>query len=211
METPRYSIASAADSRDIIQLIAKVFSESEPPAVAVGLTTADMENFLGNIVPRILSHGLTITARDDKEELAGALLTEDLALSPDFNPSLVSRRFTPIMAMLKELDSKYLWGQTVRPRDYLHLLMLAVDPRLSGYGIAQALVANCLKNGAPKGYRTAVTEATGNVSQHVFRKQGFVERIRVSYQDFRCDGKAPFASILEHHGAVLMDKKLGAP
>jgi hypothetical protein len=54
----------------------------------------------------------------------------------------------------------------------------------------------------------AVTEATGRVSQRVFRKQGFEERFKVSYQDFIYDDKVVFASIQAHENAILMDKSL---
>ena len=54
----------------------------------------------------------------------------------------------------------------------------------------------------------AVTEATNKVSQHIFRKLGFVERVRRSYQTHRFDGRAVFASIAEHGGPILMDRSL---
>jgi ribosomal protein S18 acetylase RimI-like enzyme len=63
--------------------------------------------------------------------------------------------------------------------------MLAVDLQFDGKGIAQSLVERCLENGARKGYRRAVTEATGSISQRVFRKLGFEERFRTRYRDFR--------------------------
>jgi hypothetical protein len=42
----------------------------------------------------------------------------------------------------------------------------------------------------------------------VFRKQGFADRFRVSYRDFRYEDKVVFASIQEHENAILMDKSL---
>jgi hypothetical protein len=42
----------------------------------------------------------------------------------------------------------------------------------------------------------------------VFRKQGFEERFKVSYQDFMYDDKVVFASIQGHENAILMDKSL---
>jgi hypothetical protein len=51
----------------------------------------------------------------------------------------------------------------------LHLFMIAVDHRHKGRKVAHNLVRACLQNGARKGYHTAVTEATGVISQHIFR------------------------------------------
>jgi hypothetical protein len=56
----------------------------------------------------------------------------------------------------------------------------------------------------------AVTEATNKASQHIFRKLGFVERVWRSYRDYRIDGQAVFASIVEHGGPILMDKQLAS-
>ena len=59
----------------------------------------------------------------------------------------------------------------------LHLFMLAEDTHFVGQGIAQQLVAAWLLDGHQKGYTHAVTEATGVVSQRVFRKLEFTDRV----------------------------------
>ncbi|MBZ5538165.1 MAG: GNAT family N-acetyltransferase [Acidobacteriia bacterium] len=56
-----------------------------------------------------------------------------------------------------------------------------------GRGVAQQLVATCLENGLKRGYRLAVTEATNSVSQHIFRRLGFADRVRRSYRNHRFD------------------------
>lgn len=59
---------------------------------------------------------------------------------------------------------------------------------------------------ARRGFRRAVIEATNLTSQHVFRKYGFVERVRRSYANHRFGDRAAFASIAGHGGPMLMDK-----
>lgn len=110
--------------------------------------------------------------------------------------------------MLGSLDKQYQGGRKIATGEYLHLFMIAVDEAFTGRGIAQRMVEACLANGRRRGYTHAVTEATGVVSQHVFRKLGFVERVRVSYQDYRYEGRAVFERIREHEGAVLMDRRV---
>jgi len=88
------------------------------------------------------------------------------------------------------------------------LFMLAVDAQHGGRGIAQRLVEYCLENGTRKGYRWAVTEATGAISKRVFRKLGFEERFRIPYCNFKYCGEAVFSSITGHDGVALMDKSL---
>ena len=204
-----YSLATTADTDEIVDLLARVFSESEPPAVAMGLTFVDMKQFLGVVAPEIVSASLTVIARErDSGELAGVLLTDDFAQPPRLDHAQLSSRFAPIFSMLEELDEQFRMERTVLPGECMHLFMLGVDGRFAGCGIAKAMVAACLENGMQKGYRTAITEATGKVSQQVFRKNGFVERFTVSYRDFRYEGKPVFSDIREHDGAMLMEKSL---
>ena len=210
MQEFRYSIATSADSDGIARLLAKVFSDSEPPAVAMGLSFADMQVLLKLITPGIILDSLTVIAREGESgELAGVLLTDEFALPPQFDTAQVSPRFMPIFSMLEELDEQFRRERTISPGLCMHLFMLGVDARFAGVGIAKSMVVACLENGIQKSYRVAVTEATGKVSQHVFRKHGFVERFKVLYRDFRWEGKLVLKGITEHDGAMLMEKSLG--
>ncbi len=208
-ETVDYDVAQPPDSEEIVRLLATVFSESEPPAVAMGLSFRDMEQFLRLFAPGAIAEGLTIVARGrDTGKLAGVLLTDDFAAPPAVDLNRISRKFLPIFSMLENLDERYRKGKTISAGEYLHLFMLGVDGQFAGCGIGQGLVKACLDHGIRKDYRTAVTEATGIVSQRVFRKQGFVDRFSVSYRDFTYEGKVVFGSIQGHENAILMDKSL---
>jgi hypothetical protein len=63
-------------------------------------------------------------------------------------------------------------------------------------------------HGFQRGYRRALTEVTGKVSLHVFRKQRFVECCSISYTDFTYQGQRCFGSIHEQERAILMEKSL---
>ncbi len=205
----KYDVANASDADEIINLLASVFSQSEPPAVAMGLSFADMKQFLQLVVPSVIPDGVTIISRStSRGELAGALLTDDFASPLDLDMSRISHRFSPILSMLERLDEQFRKGKTVSAGNYLHLFMLAVNAQFAGQGIAQELVKTCIDNGSRKGYRTALTEATGKISQHVFRKTGFADRFSVFYRDFLYENKAVFGSIKEHEKAILMDRSL---
>ncbi len=206
-----YQAAQQADAAEIIRLLATVFSQSEPPAVAVGLSFREMEQFLGLFAPGAVALGLTIIARDrERGTLAGVLLTDDFAAPPAVDPNQVSPKFQPIFSMLETLDEQFRQGKTISSGEYLHLFMLGVAPEFAGRGIAQGLVAACLDRGLRAGYRAAVTEATGKISQRVFRKQEFTDRFSVSYRNFRYEGREVFSSIQDHEAAILMEKSLVA-
>jgi ribosomal protein S18 acetylase RimI-like enzyme len=205
----QYSICGASDVDEMARLLGEVFSQRDPPAVAVGLTPSEFEAFVRLFGRKAEAEGLTIVARSAATgEMIGALLTEDAASAPPDGMDRLSAKFDPIFDILGQLDTEYRGGKSVRPGEYLHLFLLGVAQGFAGQGVAQQLVAACLENGVRRGYRAAVTEATNKTSQHIFRKQGFVERVRRSYQDHRFDGQAVFASIAEHGGPILMDKSL---
>ena len=203
------SVCAARDTGEMTRLLAAVFSGGEPPTVAVGLTSAEFESFVQLLCPAVIADGLTIVARrSDTGEMVGALLTEDFGTAPPDGVAKLSHKFDPVFDILGQLDAEYRDGRIIPRGDSLHLYLLGVATSAAGRGVAKQLVATCLENGARKGYRVAVTEATAKASQHVFRSLGFVERVHRSYEQHRFDGRAVFASIAEHGGPILMEREL---
>lgn len=204
-----YGVYVSSYAEAMAKLLGEVFSRYDPPAVAVGLTTSEFEAFVRLLCPKAAVEGLTIVARlAGTGELIGALLTEDSASTPPDGIDRLSPKFDSIFDILGQLDVEYRGGQVARPGESLHLFLLGVSDRVAGRGVAQQLVAACLEHGTRRGYRVAVTEATNKVSQHIFRKQGFVARVQRSYEAHRFNGRQVFASIAEHGAPILMDKSL---
>jgi ribosomal protein S18 acetylase RimI-like enzyme len=156
---------------------------------------------------KAVAEGLTIIARNHSGELVGAMFTDDFG-TPLPEIENLPASFAPVGAILEILDEDYRHTQTIVEGSHAHLNMLAVLPTLAGRGIAQNLVRLCMENAAKRGYRFAVTEANGPISQHIFRKLGFHERFLVSYQDFRFDNRPVFASITSTPGNMLMEANL---
>ncbi len=202
-----YSIADATHQGFVSRLVATCFSSSEPPAVAAGLSAEEMEGLLRLISPRIIAQGFSVVARQ-QGQLVGALLCQDFAAPVHVEGDSISPKFRAIFAMLQEMDEYYRGRHNPSRGQVLHVFMLAVDSAAAGQGIAQGLVNTALNNASGRGFKKAVTEATGEVSQHIFRKLGFLDRYSVSYQEFRFEGNKPFSSIPGHAGAILMDKSL---
>lgn len=204
-----YGVYAADDAEAMTRLLGEVFSRRDPLAVAAWVTAPEFEASVRLFCPRAADQGLTIVARlADTGELVGAMLTEDSALALPDGMDRLSTKFDPIFDILGQLDAEYLGDRTVRPGESLHLFLLGVADRVAGRGVARRLVAACLEHGAQRGYRLAVTEATNKVSQHIFRRLGFVERVRRSYETHRFSSRAVFASIAEHGGPMLMDRSL---
>jgi len=204
-----YNIFCARDAEEVAGLLGEVFAQRDPPAVALGLTTTEFQAFVRLLCPKAAVDGLTMVARSaETGELVGALLTEDSSTDLPLGVEQLSPKFDPIFDILGQLDAEFRSGRPPTPGESLHLFLLGVSLRYAGQGISQQLVARCLTHGVKRGYRVAVTEATNTTSQHIFRKQGFVQRVLRSYQEHRFNGRSYFASIAEQGGPMLMEKRL---
>jgi len=204
-----YGVYVASEADAMAKLLAEVFSRHDPPAVATGLTAPEFEAFVRLLCPQVAADNLTIVARlAGSGQMVGALLTEDSASAPPDGMDRLSAKFNPIFDILGQLEAEYRENRGVHAGDSLHLFLLGVSDCVAGRGVAQQLIAACLEHGKGRGYRVAVTEATNKISQHVFRKQGFVDRVKRSYAAHRFNGLDVFASIAEHEGPILMDKWL---
>lgn len=206
-----YSVYEASECDEMARLLADAFAHRDPPAAAMGLTPGEFEKFARLFCSKAASEGLTIVARSSETaEMVGVLLAKDSAGAMPEGMDTLSPKFDPIFDIIGELDFPDQDNSALRPGESLHLLLLGVAERFAGHGIAQQLVAECMANGCRKGYRVAICEATNTTSQYVFRKLGFVERARGSYQDHRFNGCQFSTSIAEHGGPMLMDKPLSA-
>lgn len=210
MSSETYSVLSASERDEMTELLATVFSQHDPPAVAVGLTPEEFGAFVSLWCEKAVVEGLTIVARSPSGEIMGALLTEDSAGPQPEGLDDLSPKFDPVFDLLGGLDAEYRTGREMAPGTSMHLFLLGVSPPFGGRGVAQRLVQECLANGIRRGYRCAVTEATNKRSQHIFRKQGFVERVHRSYAEHQFEGASPFASIAAEGGPILMDLDLSS-
>jgi len=204
-----YRVYIPSDAEAMTRLLAEVFCRRDPPAVAVGLTVSEFEEFVRLLLPQVEADRLTIVATlAGSGEMVGAMLTEDSASPMPEGMNRLSAKFNPIFDILGGLDAEYRGERSIRHGEAMHLFLLGVSNTVAGRGVGQQLVAACLEHGRRKGYRLAVTEATNKTSQHIFRKLGFVERVKRSYADHVFEGQHFFRSIAEHGGPILMDKEL---
>lgn len=204
-----YGLPKAHEGEAMARLLGDVFSLRDPPAYAVGISAAEFEAFARLLCPKAITDELTIVARRvDTRELVGIMLNEDCASPMPEGMERLSRKFEPILDILGQLGAEYWGDRPARPGEALHLFLLGVSEEAVGRGIGQRLVTESLKHGSARGFQRAVTEATNKVSQHIFRKLGFEERVRRSYADHRFESRACFESIAEQGGPMLMDRSL---
>ena len=204
----RYSLFEMNDLEQMADVLAESFSLGEPMASTVRLSKQYIQAIVRLFGPKAAAEKLTVVARSASGKIVGALLAQDFASPPPDGMDGMPAAFNPIGALLDGLDESYRQTEKIRLGEFLHLFMVGVPAAFAGQKIGQTLVAECLRNGRQRGYRVAVTEATGNTSQHIFRRLGFVERFAANYADFEFEGKRVFSSIKDAVGALLMDKRL---
>jgi ribosomal protein S18 acetylase RimI-like enzyme len=205
----RFDICRPGDVGELVALLSDVFAAEDPPAVAAGLTPAEFSALVELYRDRAGTQGMTIVARSERSgEMVGALLAEDAAAPFPDGVDRLTRKFDPIFDILSQLDAEYRTARSAPPGENLHLFLLGVSRSFARQGVAQNLVAECLAIGKRRGYRRAVTEATTVVSQHIFRKLGFADRVHRSYADYRFRGQAVFAAIADHAGPILYDREI---
>ncbi len=207
----RYALCQSGDIEEMAELLAVCFGRHEPMAIASGYTHRELVDFVKLFGPMAVAQQLTPVARDVASgEMVGAFLTEDFCSPAPDGFALLGEKFQPTLTMLAAMDDEYRKGRDVHPGGYLHLFMVGVGHAHGGRKIGQNLLAAALDNGVRRGYRMAVTEATGTVSQAIFRRAGFIERLTVRYKEYVYKGRRVFETIEGHIGTILMDRDLGA-
>ena len=203
----RYELFNLQVCDAVAAVVAEAFAGYEPMMVAQNIPVNRMADYLRSLGQVLAQEELAVVALDIKtDRVVGALITRDFVYMLDM---VSDEGEDPINAILNTLDRQYTRMKTIRRGQYLHLNLLAVAQQHTGRAVAQNVVRLCLENGRQKGYRIAVTEATGLASQYIFREtHGFVARYEIPYQTFRYQGRRPFASIKEHPSVILMDKSL---
>jgi ribosomal protein S18 acetylase RimI-like enzyme len=204
-----YAVYGAHDAEEMTGLLADAFSRRDPLALAAGITAAEFTSFVGTLLPRAAEERLSIVARlKETGEMVGALLTNDPAFDAGLATAALGRKFEMVTSILGKLAATYQAGREPAPGETLHLYLLGVSDRAAGMGVGQRLIKEAVAHGTVRGYEVAIAEATNTTSQHIFRKLGFVERVKISYRDHVFDNRHVFAEIAEHGGPMLMERKL---
>ena len=193
-----------------IQCISDVFVQGEPMTKHLGISRDEFVHFAEAAYPSIAEEGLSFVARDaETHEVIGCRISEDFVQDePPEIPGL-SPKFFPLFAVLEGLSEHFTTIRKPQKGQYVHLFMVAVKASHEGRGIAPAMNRVFFKHVMEKGFTHAVTEPTGEISQHILKnKFGFNELHRINYKDFLFDGKPVFRDLPGHDCAMLLERKL---
>lgn len=210
IENIQYQVFDISMLSGTANVVAKAFCTNEPMTVCQKISVQNLIHFIELLGSKAEQEKLTIVAIDKTtEQIVGVALTDDFGLAPPSGMEIISESFLPIFSLLDKLAEQYQENKTINPGEYLHIAMVAVDEKYKNKHIAYNLVQTCLKNGIKKGYKIALAEVTGSISQHLFKNNcDFVERFKINYKTFTYNGKQVFETIDVPIDAILMDKRL---
>jgi GNAT superfamily N-acetyltransferase len=204
----RYEVATEEFADAIVAVLSESFSR-EPMSAALGLDARDLEPMVARFMPECTTNGLSVIAVpvDDPDTLAGVFINRDLGSPvPDGIPGDFPW-FIPIVEALTAVGDAYVAKRPgLKLGDAVDLWMVGVQQgsRFARKGIASTLFRASAELARSRGFKRCVTECTGHYSQTAARRNGFQERARMAYRDFRFEGLAVFDEIEPPHTHVIL-------
>lgn len=191
-------------------LVVTTFNEREPLA---GLNQAPPEEFykfILNLTRQCADEELGFVVTESQtNKVIGAVLSSDLASSLNESDIDEAENHNPIESLITTLNDAYFTDEHLPENTYLSIKFVAMDGNYKGKGAVNQLISACLQQAKQKGFSYAQAEATGKISQHIFKnKLGFDEKAFIKYSDFTFDGETPFSPLTEHEGIKLLIKRL---
>ena len=206
----RYEIADEEFGDAIVDVLSESFS-LEPMSAALELSARDLKPLVAGFMPECMTNDLSViaTPADHPETLAGVFICRDFKSPLPDGVSEEVPRFLPIADALMTVDEAY---QANIPKlklgDAVDLWMVGVPRQFAMRGIASTLFRVSVELSRAHGFKRCVTECTGHYSQTAARKNGFQERERLAYRDFRFEGRAVFATIeWPHTNLILFERE----
>ncbi|MDJ0842560.1 MAG: hypothetical protein QNK37_39035 [Acidobacteriota bacterium] len=208
----RYEQLKQDNLQGAITCVSHSFIQNEPMAAHLGITIDEFLHFAGAFYPTLIEPGLSFVAVDEEiDQVVGVRISEDFYDELEESPEIpgLSPKFFPLFTLLEELGAEYKKTHNWQHGKYIHMFMIAVEDGYQGRGIAPNMNKMFFRHVKGLGFTHAITEPTGLISQHILKnKFGFKVLHEIKYADFVFDGEKPFADLLEHPSAMLMEKDL---
>lgn len=202
-----YDVLTAGHATQSAALVARVFSQDEPLAVAAGQTEAELYAMMSAAAPSALTQALSIGAWSDGK-LIGAAITTVFTWLPPADSDALSPRYKPIFALLAELEADFEARPVSELQNCAHLHMLAVERSFRDDRIAGKLVQQVVETASRKGLQEVVADATNPASQRVFARAGFERINTVRYDSFTFEDERVFSTIGNATETALMVRAL---
>jgi len=201
---------SDADVQEAARLCYDVFLYDEPTTRRIAPDPARVFPESVWYVQSLVGRGLSFVAHNEQtHEIAGIVFSFDL--TDDFSPE--HERFTaffdnfrPAIAMIDELEARYLDRSWCSPGFVLHAFQGGVRREYRRSGVLTALVDRMIAAARERGFHKIVADCTSPASQQALEKCGFRQVGFLGYDAFFIDGVRYFHGL--SGGLSLMVKDL---
>jgi RimJ/RimL family protein N-acetyltransferase len=199
-----------ADVNEAARLCFEVFLYDEPTTRRIAPDPVRVFPESVWYVQSLVGRGLSFVAQNEQtHEIAGIVFSFDL--TDDFSPD--HERFTaffdnfrPAIAMIDELEARYLDRSWCSPGFVLHAFQGGVRREYRRSGVLTALVDRMIAAARERGFHKIVADCTSPESQQALERCGFRQAGFLGYDAFFIDGVRYFHGL--NGGLSLMVKDL---
>ena len=208
-----YRLAEFNHLNSLIECVQQSFPSPGGETIAriLDIRSEDYFSFTRMVCEKAVAEKLSWVAISEMDRVVGFCISEPMSTAPLYRDFNLDPKFSPLFALLEELDNRYLITTSADAVEIFHLYMLGVLPAYSGNGIGRALLKGSLNFAREKGFTSAVAEATGEASQGLCKSLGFETKASVAYDSFVFGGKRPFKNITEPRCCTLVERMLCQP
>jgi hypothetical protein len=203
-------LLSASNAKGAIECIASTFLAGEPMTKALQIREQDFYDFVEIFVNKAITDGLSIVTKDkETDRVVGCLVCQDFNADLPDGIEKVAESFAPIFSLLGHLDERYKARYQVNKGELYHLFMGGVVKEYAGQGIIHQMTRQGEILARAYGFKAAIGEATGPISQHVYLKHlGYKEIDAICYDDFLYEGAYIFKNVTDCKSCKLIYKAL---
>ena len=205
-----YEVLKDQDVGGAIHCLTTTFLTGEPMTRSLGISPRTFQDLAELICTKAASDGISVAAKDyDTGAMVGCLMSEDFEGELLDPPDTVPSDFAPFLALLSSLDENYKKAHPSYRNDLLHEFMMGVYPEYKGRNIGYHLVEANNQLGRMQGFKGAIAEVPGPISQRIFIDKHHYQVVdAIKYKDFRFQGKPCFEGIVDCDSCKLVYKDL---
>lgn len=200
---------SEADVEPATYLYADIFLTDEPTSVRIAPDPGRLIPLAQWYVAALVCRGFSFIARDPLTgRIAGFLFCFDI--TDDFSEdarqyAAYLDNFREAIAMIDELELRFLDRGGIVPGTVLHALQAGVDPCYRRQGLLKAMMDQLVDRARQRGYRQVVAECTNPGSLAALRESGFVQAGFLPYDTFLINGEPFFAGLEGGLSLMVLD------
>lgn len=194
-----YVPLTESDIEPAARLYSEVFLHDEPTSWRIAPDPAKFFPEAEWYVKSLAGRNLSFIARNERtRDLVGFIFCFDI--TDDFGHEASSftaflANFREAVAMIDELENRYLDRSGISPGSVLHAFQGGVSRKYRRSGVMKGLVTRVVSRARERGFRQIVAECTSLASQRVLAQCGFYEQGFSSYDMFVIDGGRFFAGL----------------